>query len=191
MRIFEILTEFQLPKNSWLIVSSNSDKVDIGDQLVDLVKTAYSNAPLGSNISSLKDVIPSEWKVLDWDNEPDIDATVFYRFPRSNENWVGNKIQGIGHDGQQTSKARVIQKVREMLDQPGWWAETSDALRHVLLKMNTHPVTDEQFLQTLFDDPKLKMVDDVTYVRALPSGKTVKETVFGKPRLKKSVNQNS
>lgn len=178
------LTEFTLPKNKWEIVISNNDKEDLGVELVDLVKTAYSNTKKGSLVQSLKDVIPSDWSVLDWDPDPDVDSCVFYRKPRPMENWIGYKIQGIGHDGTRISKDKAIEKLLSLLAVPGIWIESSDALRHVLKKLNMPPITNEKFLQTLFNDQNLKMIDNDTYIRKLTTGETVYETVFGKPTLR-------
>lgn len=181
------LYEFQLPKNKWELLISNQDKSEVGHDLVDLVQTAYSNTKLGSYVNSLSDVIPSDWNVIDWDNEPDIDACVFYRKNRPGENWVGYKIQGVGHDGSKISKDKAINKVQELLDKKGVWIESSDAMQHVLRKLNVNPITDENFLQSLFNDPKLKMIDHDTYVRRLGSGLEVQETVFGNPVLKGNI----
>jgi hypothetical protein len=177
------LLELQLPKNAWELLISNGDE-EVGDDLVNLVTTAYSNTPQGSFVNSLKDVIPSDWNVIDWDHDPDVDATVFYRKNRPGENWTGYKIQGLGHDGTRTSKDKALSKIQSMLLRGGVWIESSDAMRNVLLKLNLVPIKDEQFLQQLFNDTNLKMISDDTYVRSLPGGNKVTETVFGNPRLK-------
>jgi len=57
-------------------------------------------------------------------------------------------------------------------------------MRHILIKMSAPVVTDEEFLQKLFPDTNLKMIDDITYRRKLTDGTIVKETVFGNPTLK-------
>lgn len=181
------LHEFQLPKNKWELLISNQDKTEVGKDLVDLVQTAYNNTPLGSYVNSLKDIIPSDWNVIDWDNEPDVDACVFYRKNRPGENWIGYKIQGIGHDNTKTSKDKAINKVQELLNKNGVWIESSDAMQHVLRKLNVKPITDESFLQKLFNDPNLRMLDHDTYSRKLSSGLEVQETVFGNPTLKKKL----
>lgn len=184
MRANEFLQELQLPKNKWEVVMSSSVKQEVGSELVDLVKTAYSNTTKGSLVNSLKDVIPSDWNVIDWDKDPDIDSCVFYRHNRPNESWVGYKIQGIGHDGTRTSKDYAINKVQELLTKNGVWIESSDAMRHVLKKLNSTPITDQDFLRKLFNDNELTMVDIDTYERMLTDGTVVRETVFGKPILK-------
>lgn len=178
------LIEFALPKNQWELVVSNGDKEELGTDLVSLVRHAYSNTPQGSFVNSIKDVIPSDWNVIDWDQDPDVDSCVFYRTNRPNENWTGYKIQGLGHDGTRTSKDKAINKIQQLLSKPGVWVESSDAMRHLLKKLNVPSVNDEQFLQQLFNDSNLKMIDGDTYVRVLPDGNKVTETVFGNPKLK-------
>lgn len=183
MRAVEFLIEFELPKNKWELVVSDHDKQELGSDLVTLVRQAYANTPRGSFVNSIKDVIPSDWNVIDWDNDPDVDSCVFYRRNRNNEKWSGYKIQGLGHDGTRTSKDKAISKIQELLSNPGVWIESSDAMRHVLKKLNVPSITNEKFLQKLFNDPNLKMIDDDTYVRFLPDGKKIIETVFGNPKL--------
>lgn len=184
MRASEFLFEFELPKNKWELIVSNDDKQELGTDLVDLVSHAYSTTPQGSFVNSIKDVIPSDWNVIDWDKDPDVDSCVFYRKNRGGESWQGYKLQGLGHDGTRTSKDKAINKIQELLSKPGVWIESSDAMRHVLKKLNVPAVTDEKFLQQLFKDPNLKMIDNDTYVRVLADGTKVTETVFGSPKIK-------
>lgn len=182
MKLRELL-EFELPKNQWIADISNGAKNEVGDELVDLVKTAYSRTPQGSFVNSIKDVVPSDWHIIDFDQDPDVDSCIFYRGARSGETWQGKKIQGIGHDGTSPSKQKVIARTTELLGKSGWWIESSDAMRAVLKKFNVKPITDEKFLQKLFNDPDLKMIDSDTYQRRIGS-KIIEETVFGNPILK-------
>jgi ribosomal protein S18 acetylase RimI-like enzyme len=183
MRANEFLLEFELPKNRWELIVSNDDKQELGTDLVSLVRQAYSSTPQGSFVNSIKDVIPSDWNVIDWDKDPDVDSCVFYRKNRGNENWQGYKIQGLGHDGTRTSKDKALNKISSLLLRDGVWIESSDAMRHILLKLNLAPIKDEQFLQQLFNDPNLRMISNDTYVRVLADGTKVTETVFGNPKL--------
>jgi hypothetical protein len=184
MRASEFITELHLNKSNWEVIISNADKHEVGDDLVSLVTTAYSNTPQGSFVNSLKDVIPSDWNVIDFDQDPDVDATIFYRGPRGGENWVGHKIQGLGHDGTREGKDRALAKMQDLLLSDGWWIESSDAMRAVLKKLNVPAVTDHKLLQRLFNDPNLQMLDRDTYSRTLQGGVTVTETVFGDPKIK-------
>lgn len=182
MRANEFIKEdLSLPKNKWEVLISNADKEEVGHDLVSLVQSAYSNTPDGSFVNSIKDVIPSDWEVIDWDDEPDVDATVFFRTNRPGEKWTGHKIQGLGHDGTRTSKDKAIHQIRTLLTKPGWWIESSDAMRHILKKLDTPAVTDETLLRYIFNDPNLHMIDDDTYRRRLQNGAVITETVFGNP----------
>lgn len=178
------LTEFTLPKNSWEMLISTADKHEMSPELVDLVKHAYSNTPQGSFVNSIKDVIPSDWRLLDWDKDPDVDATVFYRGPRNGESWIGFKIQGLGHDGQQQSKQKAIAKIQFLLGKSGWWIESSDAMQHILRKLQVPAVTDVGILKALFNSPDIVMNSNDTYTRKLTTGQVITETVFGKPIIK-------
>jgi DNA-directed RNA polymerase specialized sigma54-like protein len=130
-------------------------------------------------------VVPSDWKVIDWDQDPDVDACVFYRQAREGETFQGFKIQGIGHDGQQSSKQKAVRELVELLNKTGYWIESSDAMRATLRKLSAPTVDDVEVLQQLFQDPQLTMVDDITYRRHLQSGQAIVETVFGRPVLAK------
>jgi hypothetical protein len=158
-------------------------KQEASDQLIDLVQTAYATTPRGSFVSSVAHVLPSDWHVMDWDSDPGLDCAVFYRGPYSREPWRGFKIQGIGHDGQPGSRRLVVERVQSLLTRPGWWIETSDAMRSALLRVNLQPVTDVGVLRRLFGDPKLIMIDRVTYQRTLTDGSKITETVFGRPEF--------
>lgn len=177
------IEDVKLPKDQWETLISTADKEEVGDDLVQLVQQAYNNTPEGSFVNSMRDVIPSDWEVIDWDGDNSINATVFFRKPRGNENWVGYKIQGLGHDGQRASKDRAIKKMIELLGTRGYWLEGSDAMRAVLKRYQVPAVSNEQFLQRLFGDSQLRMIDKDTYQRKL-SNRVITESVFGKPVLR-------
>ena len=182
MRYSELL-ERELPKNSWEALTANPDKQEFGQELVNLVQHAYQNTELGSHVNGMGDVVPSDWLVLDWDKNPDVDSLLFYRVNRPGETWTGNKIQGLGHDGQRGSKKKAIQKLQQVLNQEGWWIEASDALRATLRNVNAPIVTDVEFLRKLFNDENLTKMDPVTYSRRLKDNRVIIESVFGNPVL--------
>jgi hypothetical protein len=186
MKITEIILEFQLQKNQWELDISNDAKHEVSDDLINLVQTAYAGTAQGSFVNNVSNLLPSDWAVLDFDADPDVDSAVFYRGPRANEPWTGFKIQGLGHDGSRISKDRALDKLAEMLNKPGWWIESSGALRSVLARRGCPIVTNQRILQGLFPNTGLEMIDDSTYSRHLPEGGTVTETVFGNPRLNQS-----
>jgi hypothetical protein len=180
----------KINKNQWVDIDN---KNKYSDELINLVQIAYKKTPEGSFINTKKDIVSSEWLSIDFDEYPDLDATIFYRESRPNEAWEGKKIQGIGHDGSKDAIKIVLQKLEKLLSQEGIWVEASDALEHILYKMGVSYIKNEEEAQNIFPNTNLKMVGDRgKYERELDNGKKVKETIFGKPKLKKqSIQENA
>jgi hypothetical protein len=179
IKLSELLNEIK-PKKTWV----KPDKQKYADNLIDIVQTAYKNAPLGSFIKSSRDVAESDWQAIDIDDNPDIDATIFYRGPRSGETWGGFKIQGIGHDGDREAINAVLNRLKLLLNQNGYWVEASDALEHVLYKLGVPYISDESVASKIFPKSDLKMIGDRGKYNRKVSGKTVTETIFGKPKVR-------
>ena len=172
-------------KGEWAIISTDPDKKEFSNELISIVRNAYNKTPYGSFVKSIKDVLPSDWLSIDFDNEPDIDATIFYREARSTETWDGYKIQGIGHDGDRSAIDKLLKKLFTLLNKDGWWVEASDALEHILYKNNIQYINEEDLLQKIFNDSNLKLIGDRgKYERYLPGGKKIVESVFGSPILR-------
>ena len=183
MRAKEFIFE-ELKKNSWELLTNPHEKSEYADELKDLVDKAYSHTSLGSFVNSLADIQNSDWIALDHDNKVDVDCTVFYRGPRSNEEFTGYKIQGIGHDGTRESKQKVLKKLKNLLNQPGWWIESSDSMANALQNLSVPVVTDELTLALLFPGRPLQFIDKYgTYSRYVNKMK-ITEKVFGKPLIK-------
>ena len=190
MRYLKSIYEFKLnlPKKKWEIISSNPTKQIAGQNLIELVDTAYKSTPLGSFVKTISDVVKSDWLVIDYNDSDGIDACIFYREPRSDEKWIGSKIQGVGHDGTKESKKIIIEKMINKLNEPGFWIEASDSLEYVLDKNLCPKVEDLETLQKLFPDSKIELLNksfySSTYERTLHDGSFVKESVFGRPQFK-------
>lgn len=170
----------EITKNRWTLLVTDSDRQTWSGDLIDLVKNAYQHTNLGSFITNVGEVQSSDWVALDWDSEPDVDCTVFYRRPRQGEQWTGHKIQGIGHDGHPESKKRVLHRVKVLLSKRGNWIESSDALARTLGRLGLQPVTDEKILHSLFPNSELRIENNGTYKR-MAGGQWITEQVFGNP----------
>jgi hypothetical protein len=180
MRAKEFIIEFQIPKNTWTVLP---DPTAATDELVGLVNTAYSSTDLGSFVNSESDVSRSDWAVLDWDSNPDIDSTIFFRGPRIDEKWTGHKIQGVGHNGHPESKRKAVNFLLQTLNKDGWWIESSGAMSATLLKIGAPIVTDSDTIKSLFNDNSIQFISDTIYTRVLSNGHKIKESVFGKPAV--------
>lgn len=174
----------EVKKNRWSLLVADQDKHEWADNLIDLVTNAYNSTSLGSFVQNASQVAASDWVALDWDPQPDLDCTVFYRRARPDETWSGHKIQGIGHDGKAESKQRVIKRTKALLNRTGVWIESSDAMARTLGKNGLDPVTDEQLLQRLFPGTNLRMIDNQGRYERDAGGTRIREQVFGKPVVK-------
>lgn len=174
----------ELTKNRWALIVSDPEKYQWSDNLIQLVKNAYQNTSLGSFVNNASQVASSDWVALDWDPQPDLDCTVFYRKARPNESWAGYKIQGIGHDGKPESKQKVIARVKNLLSKPGTWIESSDAMARTLGKLGLQPVTDDRVLNALFPNTNLRLLDKNGNYERDAGGTTIREQVFGNPVIK-------
>lgn len=170
---------------TWHLLVSSHDKTHWGDELIQLVQSAYKYTDLGSFVNTLNDVQRSDWLVLDLDQDNRQDCAVFYRTNRSSETWVGNKIQGIGHNRLPDSKKYAVSKVANLLTKDGWWIESNAVGKSVGSVSGAAPLTDKSLLQQLFPNTELRMINNNgAYERKLPTGKLIQEIVYGRPRLK-------
>lgn len=179
IKLKTILSE--IPKKTW----TNVKPEKYSDDLISIVQTAYKKTPEGSFVNSKSDLKGSNWHSIDIDDNPDIDATIFYRNPKSGETWKGKKIQGIGHDGSRPSIDAVLNRLKNLLSKKGYWVEASDAMEHILYKMGVRYIDNEEEAQKVFPKSNLQMTGDRgKYTRELgSSGKRIKETIFGYPKI--------
>lgn len=187
MKLKKLLEEELRPQDKWLQI--NPDKYP--DELITLVKKAYQKAPMGSFIKSRADLGGSDWKAINLSKDENINATVFYREARSNEPFRNKKIRGIGHDGSSEAINTVLGKLKEMLSSGEYWVEASDALEHILYKLNVPYVKSEVTARRTFPGRKLTFIKrkqdegdkySGRYTR-MEGGRKITETIFGKPKF--------
>jgi len=172
----EFLITEKVVKNRWEHLLTK-EKSEYSDDLVTLVDTAYKHTSLGSFVKIVSDVKNSEWLVLDYNNNPELDIAIFYRKPRASESWKGFKIQGIGHDGTAESKKKLMDRLTQVLAMKGYWIEASDAMESALRKRGVRIEKDNQ--EKVFSSI-VKVHPDGSYDRKI-DGSVHKETIFGHP----------
>lgn len=186
MKIKNIIEELS-SKNSWEEVNPS----EYYEELISLVQQAYAKTEMGSFVNSKRDAMSSRWKAVDLDDDPDLDATVFYREPRPGENWKNFKIRGIGHDNSREAINAVLGKLKEMLNSGQYWVEASGALEHILYKLNVPFVRSEVNARRTFPGRKLRFVKKKSdpedfysgRYKRYEGGKEIVETIFGKPKF--------
>ncbi len=175
----------KLMEGPWL----DADPSEYDDELISLVQTAYQNAPMGSFIRSSRDVMQSDWKASDVDDDNALDATVFYRPPRAGETWTNFKIQGIGHDGSKEAIKAVLNKLESMILSGEYWIEASDALEHVLYKRDVPFVDDERYAAMVFPNTGLTMSGAQGRYTRKANSQEIHETIFGDPGVKEMLTE--
>ena len=178
---YKFIPDIAKNRKYWYLIDTE-EILKISDNIIDLIKTAYKNTPHGSFVNSEEDMLrSSDWYAIDIDNEQDADAVVFGR-----KTEFGLKIQGIGHDGDKTSKKIVMDKMFSLLNREGFWVEASDKIEYLLYKNNIPYIEDVKHIKRLFPDSEIYMEGEKgKYTRTLSNNKTTKETVFGKPIFNK------
>jgi len=186
MKLRKIIEELR-PKDEWIQI--NPEKYS--NELIELVKTAYQKAPMGSFVNTKRDLVGSDWKAINLSKDENINATIFYREARSNEPFTNKKIRGIGHDGSSDSINTVLNKLKEMLTSGEYWVEASDALEHILYKLNVPFVRSEVNARRTFPGRKLRFIKKKSdpedfysgRYKRYEGGREIIETIFGKPKF--------
>ena len=186
MKLKNILEELSA-KNSWEDVKPEV----YWEELIPLVQKAYAKSNMGSFVNNKRDTMDSDWLAADLDDDPDLDATVFYRGPRSDENWKNYKIRGIGHDNSKKAIDATLNKLKQMLSSGQYWVEASDALEHILYKLGAPFVRSEVNARRTFPGRKLRFIKKKSDPEDFYSGRykryegdrEVIETIFGKPKF--------
>jgi len=160
----------QIPhkKNQWVsfdssdLNSNKSSDIDITDEILALLKTAYSNAGGHHDFQSKSDIPGKQdsWELIDLDQDPEPDAV---RVGKNRSG--GEKLTAIGHDGQRASKDAVLQRIVTMLNTTGYYAEVSGTMANFLLKDKKVPIIgDEEMVR------KLLKGKDIRWLGTNPSG---------------------
>lgn len=179
---FNFTPDIGKKKKTWYILDTH-EILKVSDNIIDLIQTSYKNTQHGSFVNTQDDMIKStKWIAIDWDEYPDADAIIFGK-----QTDFGIKIQGIGHDGEPKSKELVIQKLISILKNGKYWIESSDKVEHLLYKNNVPYIDSMDILEKIFPNSKLKLIGDKgKYNRQLSNGRTISESVFGFPKIKKT-----
>jgi hypothetical protein len=176
IKLFDLLNEIEIPKNTWLPLSS-VDVKDLEADILNLINTAYD--PIGGhpNYSSISDIAGSDYEVIDLDDDPDIDAVTVTK-----ERPGGTKHVGMGHDGTRPAKRSSVSHTINQLDILGNYIEASGKMADILKSVDVIQVTDKDTIQRALKGKKIEIFDDGSYTRYL-GGKKYTKLMFGKPTI--------
>jgi len=190
--------DFEHPKNQWVDIptgdieaSRDPINVDLSDELYDLIDIAYK--PIGGNFDFKNSGdLPGDhddWTAIDIDGDPQPDALRVSKIKPA-----GTKMTVAGHDGTKPGKDAYIGKTAELLLQPGYYAEMSKKIAHIMLKYYNAPHVDdpEKVQQVLGSDRPIKWLGphpegkfpgiDGWYTRDMGPKKDILKIMLGSPR---------
>jgi hypothetical protein len=173
LKFSKILSEVQ--KNQWF-QPSNLD--EFREQIFQLISNAYSN--IGGNIKfrSVSDVNNSSgqyFKVIDVDNDDEIDSVLVYKSRPS-----GNKGVAMGHDGSRLAVHTALYKTTTDLKKEFYYIEASGKLAEILNSRGVPVITDEKVVKKVLSKD-IEWLGDGFYNREI-AGKKIKKSLFGVPR---------
>jgi tRNA nucleotidyltransferase/poly(A) polymerase len=143
-----------VPKNKWEDVPAEElavhrKEVDIDDEVLDLISTAY--APIGGNLKIKKpEDLPGGYEffdTVDVDEDPQPDGVIFGKYKDGRL-----KIGGRGHDGAD-GKNPTSQHMFDLLKRKGTFVETSGAPAWLAFKAGVNAVTDEAKVRAILKKP--------------------------------------
>ena len=131
----KVFADYEAPKNKWVDIPTGDfeydpKNVDLTDEIYGLIDTAYSKIGGHFDFKKASDVPADhdEWIATDVDDDPDPDAV---RFGKKTPHGV--KLTGSGHDGSKSAKTAYLEKTAELLYEPGYYAEMSKAIAHIMI----------------------------------------------------------
>lgn len=153
----KVFADYEAPKNKWIDIPTGDfehdpENVDLTDEIYGLINTAYSKIGGHFDFKKASDVPADhdEWIAADVDGDPDPDAV---RFGKKTPHGV--KLTGSGHDGSRGGKIAYLEKTAELLYEPGYYAEMSKAIAHIMITRYGVPfVGDSETVQKVLGSNK-------------------------------------
>ena len=154
-------------KNKWVDLpadelTSDTENVDITDEIYDMIDKSY--APIGGNFDiGSADEMPSDynkWIAADVDADPEPDAVRAGKTKPS-----GIKMTLGASDGSDAGKKAYKEKTADLLNTPGWYAELSGAIAHIMIKYHNTSFVDNK------EDVEKVLGKDIEWIGQHPDGK--------------------
>lgn len=160
--------DLKAPKDKWVNIPINifGKDQEINKELFDLIDKSYQYVGGHSNYKSPDDLPGGKdndlnivWYGVDIDNDPQPDVTIASKkTPYGMKNVLG------ATDGTPEAKIQYVLNTMERLTTPGYYAEMSDAIAHIMIKRHNIPSVNSQ------EDVERVLGKKVEWVGLHPSG---------------------
>lgn len=154
---------------------SHGKTMQYADQILDLIKNAYSKKGGNIEIKSTQDLKNGDityWVLKDIDQDPDVDLAIGGKFTKN-----GVKVTVLGQDGSKEAKKESIKKMMDLMKSGGFYAEMD---RDLADKLNLTIITDEDIIRKVINKD-LKYNQDGSYDRKI-GGTQHTKVLVGKPQ---------
>jgi len=143
-------SDYDLDKGQWheipledikAAADERDGEVNLADELYQLIDTAYKSIGGHFKLKSPSD-LPSnypEWLAVDIDADPQPDALRINK-----DSPGGTKLAASGHDGTRPGIDAYLAKTAELLNRPGYFAEMSKAIAHIMITRYKIPFVADQ-----------------------------------------------
>ena len=168
-----------LPQNRWAIIAWDEISDSMRDSVWDVYDFSYGS--IGKHVPDIAS-FGRKYKVLfliDLDDDLPPDAFIAYK-PTP----VGFKIALGGTDGTRKAKKAMIEKMKQLIKQPGWYAEASHKVADILESAGARPIDDEAVVRKVLKGKEIEWLGDGKYSRQLgTSNISAAKSLYGTPRV--------
>lgn len=155
----------------------HADALEYANDIVSLIKTAYSNKGGNLEIQSPNDLKSSDltyWILKDIDADPDADIVL-----GGKETQYGTKLTIMGQDGSSRSKIDSIKKMIELMKTRGFYAEMDVDLAQ---KLGLQPIKDEKEIRKVLNKD-IEYHGDGSYDRNVAGAGKHTKVLVGIPKI--------
>jgi tRNA nucleotidyltransferase/poly(A) polymerase len=168
-----------LPHNRWESVSWGELSDYVRDTVWDVYDLTYGR--IGKHVSNIEQ-FGSKYRYLyliDVDDDIKADAFIAYK-----DTPAGYKIALGGTDGGSKAKKAMIQKMKDLIRKPGWYAEASNRVADILESAGARPIMDEETVRKVLRGKEITWLGDGKYGRQLGSSSmSAQKSLYGNPKV--------
>ena len=168
-----------LPQGNWEIVRWSEMSDYMKGSVWDIYDLSYG--AIGKHIPDMT-VFGKKYKYLymiDIDDDILPDAFIAYK-----PTHAGFKITLGGTDGTRIAKKAMIQKMKELIRQPGWYAEASHKVADIMESAGMRPIDDEEVVRKTLRGKNIEWLGGGKYSRQLgKSSISAAKSLYGTPRV--------
>lgn len=162
--------------NNWKSYEIQSLPDDILDELYLMFKSTYKQ--MGNIIrtvtSSEKLKRHKYVLLLDYDDDNSFDSFIIY-----NTVQYGNKIAYLGSKNNIVAKSKLIEKLKELLTNGGWFIEGGRKIENFCVKYRIPFIDDEEIIKKIIKNKKIELIANGYYKRFAAFGVAVKKRLYG------------